>query len=57
MRFVFQRLQEPSTFAGLAAVLASIGLMGMSETEWNQVFGAVAALAGVMAMFVGEKQN
>lgn len=56
MGFIFDRLREPSTFAGLAAVLASIGLLGLSETAWSEVFGAVAAVAGVLAMLIGERE-
>jgi len=52
MNFILQRLREPSTFAGVAAFLAGVGLFGLSENEWNQVFGAVASVAGVVAMLM-----
>lgn len=52
MRFIIDRLREPSTFAGVAAFLAGVGLFGLSENEWNQVFGAIASVAGVVAMFM-----
>ena len=52
MSFIFDRLREPSTFAGVAAFLAGVGLFGLSENEWNQIFGAVASVAGVVAMFM-----
>jgi lysozyme family protein len=52
MSFVIDRLREPSTYAGIAAFLAGIGLFGLSENEWNQIFGAVASVAGVVAMLM-----
>lgn len=55
MAFILKRLQEPSTYAGIAAFLAGFGLLGLTEAEWNQVFGAVAALAGAVAIFIGEQ--
>ncbi len=55
MDFIIQRLREPSTYAGIAAFLASFGLMGLTEHDWNQVFGAVAAIAAAAAIFVHEK--
>lgn len=57
MAFILKRLREPSTFAGLAAVLASLGLLGLTEADWNHVFGAVAAVAGVAAMLLGERET
>ena len=47
MDVIFQRLKEPSTYAGLAAFLAGFGLLGLNEQDWNQVLGALAAIAGV----------
>jgi hypothetical protein len=55
MSFIIQRLQEPSTYAGIAAFLAGFGLLGLTQQDWNQIFGAVAALAGVAAIFLREK--
>lgn len=52
MHFIFDRLREPSTYAGVAAFLAGIGVFGLSENEWNQIFGAIASVAGVAAMFM-----
>ncbi len=54
MSYIFKRLQEPSTYAGVAAVLAAIGLLGLTEHDWNQIFGAVAAVAGALAILIGE---
>jgi hypothetical protein len=55
MHAIFQRLKEPSTYAGIAAFLAGFGLLGLTEQDWNQILGALAALAGVAAVFLREK--
>ncbi len=54
MDFIIQRLREPSTYAGIAAFLASFGLLGLTEQDWNQVFAALAAIAAAAAIFLGE---
>ena len=54
---ILQRLKEPSTYAGIAAFLAGFGLLGLTEQDWNQIFGALAALAGVAAIFLKEKAS
>lgn len=55
MDYIIQRLKEPSTYAGIAAFLASIGLLGINEQEWNQIFAAIAAVTAALAVFVKEK--
>jgi hypothetical protein len=55
MDVILQRLKEPSTYAGLAAFLAGFGLLGLTEHDWNQILGALAAVAGVAAIFLKEK--
>jgi hypothetical protein len=55
MNVIFQRLKEPSTYAGIAAFLAGFGLLGLTEQDWNQILGAVAAIAGVAAIFLKEQ--
>ncbi len=57
MSMILQRLKEPSTYAGIAAFLAGFGLMHLTEQDWNQIFGAIAALAGVAAIFLKEKSG
>jgi hypothetical protein len=52
---ILERLQEPSTYAGLAAFCAGCGLLGLTEPEWNQVFGFIASLAGIAAIVLREK--
>ena len=55
MTYLLTRMKEPSTYAGIAAFLAGFGLLGLTQQDWNQIFGAVAAVAGVVAIFVKEK--
>lgn len=55
MHYLLTRLREPSTYAGIAAFLAGFGLLGLTEQDWNQILGAVAAIAGAVAIFVKEK--
>jgi hypothetical protein len=54
MLAILQRMKEPSTYAGIAAFLAGFGLLHLTEPDWNQIFGALASLAGVAAIFVKE---
>lgn len=49
---ILKLLKEPSTFAGLAATLGGAAVLGMSTDTWMTIFGAVAAVAGAVAMFV-----
>jgi hypothetical protein len=49
---ILKLIKEPSTFAGLASMLGGISVAGLTEDMWLQIFGAVAAVAGVVAMFV-----
>jgi hypothetical protein len=55
MTLILDRLKEPSTYAGIAAFLAGFSLLGLTEQDWNQIFGALAALSGVVAIFLREK--
>lgn len=57
MNFILNRLKEPSTFAGIAAFFASFGLLGLSEQQWNEIFGSIAIIAGIVAMLLKEKHN
>lgn len=55
MNYIIQRLQEPSTYAGIAAFLASVGAFGFSEQDWNQIFVAIAAISAALAVILKEK--
>lgn len=57
MNFFLKRLKEPSTFAGIAALFASFGLLGLNESQWNEIFGSVAVFAGVVAMLLEERNT
>lgn len=49
--FLVSRLKEPSTYAGFSGIALALGL---SAEEWSAVYTAIAALAGVIAMFLSE---
>ena len=55
MTKILERLSEPSTYAGVAAMLASMGVMGFNEGQWTTMFGASAAVAAAIAMFLKER--
>ena len=55
MKMILARLSEPSTYAGAAAMLASLGVMGFNEGQWTMLFGAAAAVAAAVAMVIREK--
>jgi hypothetical protein len=55
MKMILARLGEPSTYAGVAAMLASLGVMGFDEGQWTMLFGAAAAVAAAVAMVLREK--
>ena len=54
MQAILKRLKEPSTYAGLTGFLVSLNVLGFSEGAWNTIFGAIAAVAAVIAMFSKE---
>ena len=55
VKMILARLSEPSTYAGVAAMLASLGVMGFNEGQWTMLFGAAAAVAAAVAMVLREK--
>ena len=55
MKMILARLSEPSTYAGVAAMLASLGVMGFNEGQWTMLFGAASAVAAAVAMVLREK--
>lgn len=56
MIYLLKRMQEPSTYAGIAAFLASLGMFGLTETDWNLVLGAGAAVSAAMSVFMKDGQ-
>jgi hypothetical protein len=53
MKILLARLQEPSTYAGLAALLGLVGV-NLPDAKFQAITHAVAALAGALAIFLGE---
>lgn len=53
--YILDRLKEPSSYAGLAAVIAGFGLLGLSTEAVNSIFGAVAAVAGAISIILKER--
>ena len=49
---ILKLLKEPSSYAGLAAALGGAAVLNLSTDMWMTVFGAVAAVAGAVAVFV-----
>lgn len=53
--FILARLREPSTYAGIAALVASLSFIP-NAAEWGQVIiAAGGAIAGALAILLGEK--
>jgi hypothetical protein len=56
MEYVISRLREPSTYAGMAALVAAFGLA--VPTEWVQALSALGvAVGGVLAIVLRERQG
>lgn len=55
--FLIARLREPSTYAGVAALIGSLAFIP-NAAEWGQVVvTAGAAIAGALAILLGEKKE
>ena len=54
--FLLARLKEPSTYAGLGAILAAAGLHP-SEALLSSGVNAAIALAGLAAVLIPEKSS
>jgi|GEM_PF-428435 len=52
IRYLVNRLREPSTWAGLAGLALALGI---SEAEWQVWSAAAAALASLAAMLLWER--
>lgn len=51
---VLRRLAEPSSWAGISAVLATLGVNVPSQL-WQAIVFAASGLCGVAAFFIPEK--
>lgn len=54
MSYIIARLREPSTYAGLAALLAAFGV-SIAPEKMTAVVSLVTALAGVAAVFLPDR--
>lgn len=52
MQWLFDRLKEPSTYAGFAALAAGVGI---SSTTYQAAAGALAAIFGLVSVVLKEK--
>jgi hypothetical protein len=56
MQMILNRLKEPSTYAGIAGLLAGMHLMGWTADQWTAVLGVVSAIAGAVAAVLPERK-
>ena len=49
---ILKLAKEPSSYAGLAGLVGGMSLLGLGVEGWEVIFGAVAAVAGAVAMFL-----
>jgi hypothetical protein len=56
LQIIISRLKEPSTYAGISSLLALFGVQ-VSDSNLQSISQALAALAGVAAIFLSEKAN
>lgn len=54
MKFMRDRFAEPSTYAGIATFLAAIGVLGITESQWNDLFAALAVIVSLVAVAIKE---
>lgn len=56
MKTLLARLQEPSTYAGLAALLALAGV-NLPDGKFQAIAHAISALAAAASIFLGESNG
>jgi hypothetical protein len=56
LRYVLERAKEPSSYAGIAAMLTSAGI-GYSTEIFNAAVAAAVAIAGLLAVLVPESKK
>ncbi len=54
MRYIVDRLKEPSSYAGLGALLALVGV-NLDGQLLQAIAGVAAALAGLASIFIKEQ--
>lgn len=52
VQFIISRLKEPSTFAGLSGIALALGVSG---ELYNAAAGAIAGVAGLIAVLMSDK--
>ncbi len=52
LQWILARAKEPSTYAGLSGLALALGL---SDTEWNAIGTAAAAVFAAVAVVVAER--
>ena len=52
---ILNRLKEPSTYAGLAPLIAGLGWFGLPEGFWQQGTLVLAGIAGLAAIALKER--
>ena len=52
VNFALERLKEPSTYAGLSGLALAFGI---STDLYNAVAGAIAGVAGLVAVILAER--
>lgn len=53
MKYLIERLSEPSTYSGLAVLMA---LLGVSQEEFQMYANAAAGVFGFVSIMIGEKK-
>ncbi len=56
MQYILNRLKEPSSYAGLGALLALVGV-NLDGQLLQAIAGVAAALAGLASIFIKEKAS
>jgi ABC-type Fe3+-siderophore transport system permease subunit len=54
MKYIVDRMKEPSSWAGLGAILAVVGV-NLDGQLLQAVAGLGAAIAGLLSFFIAEK--
>jgi hypothetical protein len=56
LSYLADRLREPSSWAGLAGILAAVGV-SVSPDIWREATAAATGLAGLAAVLMRERQR
>jgi hypothetical protein len=56
MSYILARLKEPSTYAGLAAILSAFGI-GLAPEYWEAIASIGVGAAGLAAVVLAERRG